>query len=489
MELDELRLRCIEGLDAIKAEADIIDAELFLSWNEHLIARLNYTSEIPCNGVQEPKSMVAFGLGLTAVFKGSGGKVRVGFGSEVGDLSAQGLRRALTKARSSAVADPDFKSLPEKSKEAPSLGKYHDEKTMDLSDEGLVELGWDALGGALGEFKGAGHRNGLIVNGDISILKEKMAIASTRGIEECEGTTALSAAITTMIEPENVKGSGWSTATNLDDLDPAAAGREAARSAINTVGGVRIETGAYDVVLGPQATTEILSYLIAPSLNLETVNAMSSPFCGKLGEEIAVRELTLYDDGSSPGQMASKRVTCEGLPTGKTMLIDKGVLSGFLANSYYALKLSSPLKNFIPRNGFRFGGGGRSFRRRPGIFPTNIFIEGAREHERATLLAMVGKGVYIGRIWYTYPIHGLGLGDFTSTIVGDSYLIEGGKLSSPLKPNAVRVNDNFLRLLRNIIGVGMEKRPTLVWGAEEVVVASEIAVSGLRLEQIARSSN
>ena len=98
-----------------------------------------------------------------------------------------------------------------------------------------------------------------------------------------------------------------------------------------------------------------------------------------------------------------------------------------------------------------------------------------------------GTGLYIGRIWYTYPINGLSPGDFTCTVVGDSYLIEHGKLGQPLKPNSIRINDNFIQLFQNVIGVTRDKKPTLIWSAEETVIAPELAVRQLHVENIAES--
>ena len=70
-----------------------------------LLARLNYTSHIACNGVEEPKSVESYGLGLHVVFDGPDGP-RTGFGSEPSDLSATGaVAHALDKARRAAVVD------------------------------------------------------------------------------------------------------------------------------------------------------------------------------------------------------------------------------------------------------------------------------------------------------------------------------------------------------------------------------------------------
>jgi PmbA protein len=137
-----------------------------------------------------------------------------------------------------------------------------------------------------------------------------------------------------------------------------------------------------------------------------------------------------------------------------------------------------------PRNGFRFArGGGRHYDSQPGIHATNIIIPGDMSHQ--DLLRVVGDGLYIGRIWYTYPVNGLRAGDFTATVVGDSFVIRGGQLAEPIRPNTLRINDNIHRVLQGILGVGREARPTIVWAADEIVYAPEIAVEALEVQPIA----
>ena len=77
------------------------------------------------------------------------------------------------------------------------------------------------------------------------------------------------------------------------------------------------------------------------------------------------------------------------------------------------------------------------------------------------------------------------MGDFTSTIIADSFSIRNGKICDPLRPNTIRINTNIRKILNNIIGITKEKRSTLVWGSEETVIAPEIAVSNVQLDNIA----
>jgi predicted Zn-dependent protease len=70
-------------------------------------------------------------------------------------------------------------------------------------------------------------------------------------------------------------------------------------------------------------------------------------------------------------------------------------------------------------------------------------------------------------------------------VVGDSYLIEDGELGQPLQPNTVRINDDLINLFQQIIAVTRDRKPTLVWSAEETLVAPELAVQRVHVESIA----
>ncbi|MEC9013139.1 MAG: metallopeptidase TldD-related protein, partial [Chloroflexota bacterium] len=289
-----------------------------------------------------------------------------------------------------------------------------------------------------------------------------------------------------------------SVSSQLADFSGESAG-EAARNAIASINGERIPTGEYNVILGPQAVTEILEWVLMPGLSMDMIFAGASPFIGKLGRMVASDNFNLYDNGSEPGMPSSKAITDEALPTGRTNLIQNGKLSGFLSDYYnYQRILNDPtgseklgadprsvLESIAPRNGFRpNNGGGRNFAGIPRPVPTNLIIEGNRANNQEELLQLVGNGVYIGRIWYTYPVNGTASGDFSGTIIGDSYLIKDGKFAAPLKPNTIRMNDNVLRLINNILGITSKHRATVRWSSDQVTWAPQIAVSGYGLEEI-----
>ncbi|MFH0962773.1 MAG: metallopeptidase TldD-related protein, partial [Planctomycetota bacterium] len=501
------------ALGAVLKADDVIEAEVFASANEQRVARLSFTSHIPSNGVEEPKSVSAFGLCVEAVFRSPVGPV-VGFGFETADLSERAALAALERARRGAVADEDFVSLPVPADEERKLAGYHDRALMELSDEDLVALGWRSVDSALAVFEGSGRlrelsggdpaKLGLILGGDVTVLAERIAVASSLMREpRTDESSLLLAAHTAMVEEFAAKGSGWFASARLADYRGEAA-EEAARNAVLGVGARRIPSGTYRVVLGPQAVSDLLNNLVMPSLSLDVLHASSSAFLGKLGSRLAAAELSIYDDGARRGGVASKGITCEGLPTGRTDLIRDGVFVGTLANFYSSRRIlrdkrareklgidpASRPEAFVPRNGFRFvAGGGRSHEMRAGISPTNVFVESRAPVGREELLRRVGEGVYIGRIWYTYPSNGLAAGDFTATVVADSFLIRDGVLAEPVAANCVRINDNVRSVLASVVGVSDRARPVVVWAADEVVHAPEVAVAGLKLQAIDEPSS
>ncbi len=253
------------------------EIEVFAAFNRSLLTRLNYTSHIVCNGVEEPKSTEMSGLGVQAVFDGPDGRPRVGFGSEPSDPTPAGALRALDKARQAAVHDPVFRSLPRSGAARRALTDYHDPQLMEIADAALVEAGWKVIGGGLRAFMASSRladlapgeaelkRLGLILGGDVTIVQTRVALASTAMPEpQSDDSAFMSAAITAMVEARDAKGSGWSVGTRLEHFTDEAGG-EAAAAAVAAIDGTRVPTGDYTVIFGPQPVADLCNNLILPA--------------------------------------------------------------------------------------------------------------------------------------------------------------------------------------------------------------------------------
>ena len=511
--LGTLRRSVRAGLAYLKTQQDIAEAEVFASANGNLTVRLNYTSRIPSNAVEEPKSLESYGLGIRVALNTPQG-LKTGFGSEPTDLSIEGVKRALEKARRGAVLDTEYVSLPKPTGDRPTLSRYHDPAIMRIGNNKMVLAGWRTVEQALDVFSSSedllnvagslqGIRDlGLILGGDVVMLQERVAVGSYHMPRiQTDESTMIMAFTTAMLEEQYAKGSGWSVGNRLSEFT-GESGAEAARNAISSMNGQRVQDGAYRVILGPQALTEILEWVLMPSLHLEMFYAGASTFLGKFGQQVASDRLYVYDDGSTPGLAASKAITDEGLPTGRTDLIKDGVLVGLLSNHYETQRMLNDPKGreklgvepvdvaqaIAPRNGFRAGrGGGRNFDSPPSVTPTNLTVESREKHTHEELLRLVGDGIYIGRIWYTYPVNGISAGDFSGTVVGDSYLIKNGRIAAPLKPNTLRMNENIHNVLNKIVGIGVERRGTVRWASDQVTWAPEVLVEDFHFNEIGTS--
>ena len=507
----QLKRAVRDALAYLKTQPDIAEAEVFASANGNLTVRLNYTSRIPSNAVEEPKSLESYGLGIRVAVSTPDG-LKTGFGSEPTDLSIEGVKRSLEKARHGAVLDQEYVSLPKPTGGRPTLSRYHDPAIMRVGNNRMVRAGWQTVERALDVFSTSedllnlagspqGIRDlGVILGGDVVMLQERMAIGSYHMPRvQTDESTLIMSFTTAMLEDQYAKGTGWSVGSHLSEF-AGQSGSDAARNAISSMNGQRVPDGAYRVILGPQTTAEILDWVLMPSLQLDMFFAGASTFLGKFGQKVASERLHLYDDGSVPGLAASKAITDEGLPTARTDLIRDGVLVGLLSNYYEHQRMLNDPKGreklgaipseqahaIAPRNGFRTGrGGGRNFDSSPSTTPTNLIIEGKEKYTREELLRLLGDGLYIGRIWYTYPVNGISAGDFSGTVVGDSYVVRGGRVAAPIKPNTLRMNENIHNVLKNIAGIGAQRSGTVRWASDQVTWAPEVVVEDFHLNEIA----
>src|SRR5215470_17648 len=123
-------------------------------------------------------------------------------------------------------------------------------------------------------------------------------------------------------------------------LDPKAIARESARQAILQLGAVEAPAGPMEVVLGPGWPGILLHEAIGHGLEADFNRKKTSAFAGLVGQKVASNLCTVVDDGTIPFRRGSLNVDDEGNPTKETILIEKGILQGYLQD-----RLSSRLMN------------------------------------------------------------------------------------------------------------------------------------------------
>jgi TldD protein len=219
-----------------------------------------------------------------------------------------------------------------------------------------------------------------------------------------------------------VQGAGGRRALELfrDTLDPRALAREAARQAILLLGATDAPAGPMEVVLGPGWPGILLHEAIGHGLEADFNRKKTSAFSGLVGQKVASELCTVVDDGTIPFRRGSLNVDDEGNPTHNTVLIEKGVLQGYLQD-----QLSSKLMGASPTgNGRRQG-----YDQIPLPRMTNTFMM-AGESTPEEIIRSVKRGLYANHF-------GGGQVDITSGkfvfTASEAYLIEDGKITSPVK--------------------------------------------------------
>lgn len=501
--LTELKKFAQAASALIARDKTIAAHEVYCSSAEHRVARLNYTSDIPSRGIEEFKSLNASGFAIRIVLARD--QHETGFAAIAGDFSTAAVREALTRARNASIVDPHFPGLPREH------GNLHG-PTAPVSDlvkatDGQLARGaWNILASALTAFeKGAPLKlahPGLIIGGDLSLIRDRIAIAGS-GFEEIrtDETAFFSSSVTAFIEALEAKGTATEIGAAVVDMEKAAArlGRDAIRNALELRHGERPAGGNYRIVLGPQPIAEIVNYIVMGSLTTGAFHAANSAYHCRFGTQVMHESLSLIDDPQAKMGPVRRRITCEGLPASRTELIRNGKLIGLLSNYYDRNRLltdehrgeklgpasANGTLDFPAASAYRLGeGGARRFDSYPGSSGTNVVMKTSGGLDERELIAKVRDGIYVGRVWYTYPINGQRAGDFTCTISGDSQIIRDGKLAAPLAPNCLRINANIEQIFAHPIGVGKKSEPAIVWGAPEAYFMPAIAIEGIALSPV-----
>jgi TldD protein len=223
------------------------------------------------------------------------------------------------------------------------------------------------------------------------------------------------------------------------DLDPYALARESARQAILQFSAVDAPAGPMEVVLGPGWPGILLHEAIGHGLEADFNRKKTSAFAGLIGQKVGSDLCTVVDDGTMPFRRGSLNIDDEGNPTHQTVLIEKGVLQGYLQDRLSSKLMKSPLTG----NGRRQG-----YDHIPMPRMTNTFMMSG-ESAPEDIVKSVRRGLY--------AVHfGGGQVDITSGkfvfSASEAYLIEDGHITSPVK-GATLIGDGPT-VLRQVTAVG-----------------------------------
>lgn len=195
---------------------------------------------------------------------------------------------------------------------------------------------------------------------------------------------------------------------------------EAVHQALTNLKAEPAPAGQMTVVLGAGWPGILLHEAVGHGLEGDFNRKGSSAFSGRIGERVAAKGVTVIDDGTIADRRGSLNIDDEGNPTQRTVLIEDGILKGYMQDS-----LNARLMGVAPTgNGRR-----ESFAHLPLPRMTNTMML-AGEHDPQEIIASVKKGIYAANF-------GGGQVDITSGkfvfSMSEAYLIEDGKITRPIK--------------------------------------------------------
>ena len=216
---------------------------------------------------------------------------------------------------------------------------------------------------------------------------------------------------------------------------------KAARTAVDLLKASPPPAGKFPVIFHPSITGLLTHEAIGHNAEADHVTSGSSIIAGKMGEKVASELVTIIDDSTIPGKWGSFRYDSEGTPGSRRVIIDKGVLVGYMHSLETAAKLGA-----APNGSAR----AQDYSCRPIVRMSNTFIEPG-ESSLEDMVKGIDLGVYLkgGEYGYVFSERG----QYTCH-AGEAQMIRNGELAEPLRD--VSVAGLTLETLMNIDAVSSD---------------------------------
>ncbi|MBU4555241.1 MAG: TldD/PmbA family protein [Actinobacteria bacterium] len=381
-----------------------------------------------------------------------GTKVGVAATNHTDDDALRACCEAAVAAANSAPEDPSFPGLP----------AAMPVESIDRTAETTRQFGAEARAQAVASIVAQSSSRGLTAAGGVKVSDESVAVANTHGVDVAQAVTGLRATVLSM---SKTGGSGWASFVSRDasELAASALGEEAASLAERSEGAVDLEPGEYTVVLAPEAVADIVEFLGYLSFGAKSVAEERSFMSTRLGEQVASPLISIADDALSP-LANGLAFDFEGQPKTRVALIEKGVATEYVTDSYWAARLGRPnTGHALPApNSY-------------GPMPLNMEMA-AGDATLEELIAGVRHGVYVTRFHYVNvedPVPAT----LTGMTRDGTFLIRDGRLSSPLKNQ--RFTQSAVEALSRVQGVTRERR--YIGTETSPVLVPGLLVAGFRL--------
>jgi len=371
------------------------------------------------------------------------------------DFSRASVERLVDEAVSLAriTAPDELSGLPdaaELAKVIPALD-LEDLTGHNLSPEDKIELARRCEAAALAADPRITNSEG----GDFADRRAHYAYAASHGFAGEYSTSSFSLSVSPVAsESGHMQRDGWYHVTRKRALldAPEEIGKIAAQRALRRLGARQVKTCEVPVIFDPDMAAGLVRH-IAGAVSGPSLYRGASFLLGKLGQQIAAPGVTVIDDGTMAGGLGSRPFDGEGLSVRRTVVVDKGVLTSYLLDTYSGRKLGMASTH----HGARDGAGVT-------VGTTNLYLDRGTSDPK-DLIASVKQGLYVTEL-IGFGVNGV-TGDYSRGAVG--LWIDNGELAYPVEE--ITIAGNLSDMLRDVEMVGNDLRLRTALAAPTLKIA------------------
>lgn len=298
----------------------------------------------------------------------------------------------------------------------------------------------------------------------------KATLVNSNGLHFSYEATFASASVLAVAEESGESEMGWEFDFShfVEQVDTIKIGKEAATRALERLGGKRISSGTYPVILENHIASEFLS-LLAHSFVSEQVQKGKSILKDKKGTAFFSPFISIVDDGLLAAGSAAAPIDGEGTPSQRTPVVVQGEITGYLYDRFWA-----------NREALRTGTSGvsstgnsnrHSLKAPPGLGTSNFFIEPGKS-TLPSFIKNLQQGLLIEEVMGLHTVDPIS-GDFSLGCSGR--WIEKGERVHPVK--SIAIAGNLYQLFQKVAGVGNDLRFFGKIGAPSLVI-DHLEISG-----------
>lgn len=292
---------------------------------------------------------------------------------------------------------------------------------------------------------------------------ETVLLENTCGLRACRERSVFSAAIGVKAKKGACEEIAYEIQSRMcfSQIDPVDLAQKAARHAVALLGGRPLSNYKGPVVLHHEVVVEFLDMLGSSFLG-ENVFKKNSFLVGKRGKRIYSDKVQLVDDGLLPGGMATSPFDDEGSPRQTTVLVDAGVIRGFLYDLFWGGRAGEGTTGNASRD---------NVTSRPGLAHSNLYLKAGKK-TRDELLQEMGDGILVTDVM---GVHNADESSGTFSVGIQGLTVRNGRTGRAIRSNVL--SGNVHTLFARIADVGSDLRFYGTLGAPSLLVA-EVEISG-----------